>query len=377
MRTKSPVLALLLGALLAGAFAVAAPPEDKGGGNDKEKDLPQAHETPSGVTTATPGGGNANANSDNAATPASRANQTETTPATTPTAPAAPVVPAAPVALTVTTPVVAPVATPVPAPAPAAPAMPQPAMIRGRTVATPRIVDPTSAQPVYYPTPATPQAGADFFTPDPNDPNPARFAVPAFQPGDWRNRPVAADSSEGVSAIQTSVPPCINMRNMCPTPDNRFLFVPVPMDDAILVIGGQGPSSLITRLAVGAGPVEVKVSKDGKRAYVACYHDGSVAVIDVSQLRVVATIRAGTGPVALAMSRDGHDLYVANSRENTVSIIDASRLVNVATVPVGQGPTDIRVRADGKIVWVSNANDSTVTVIDAATRSVIATIRPR
>ncbi len=59
--------------LLAGAAAAAKPERGQGAGRDRK--LPQAHTTPSGVTTAQPGGGNPYAKSDRAATPASRAAQ--------------------------------------------------------------------------------------------------------------------------------------------------------------------------------------------------------------------------------------------------------------------------------------------------------------
>ncbi|MFM8896581.1 MAG: YncE family protein, partial [Actinomycetales bacterium] len=83
--------------------------------------------------------------------------------------------------------------------------------------------------------------------------------------------------------------------------------------------------SVVSTIAVGQGPGEVAVSRDGRRAYVTNEDANSVSVINLKTRRVVATLRVGTAPRGIAVSSDNRRVYVANNGG------DAERLGTVST----------------------------------------------
>jgi YVTN family beta-propeller protein len=72
-----------------------------------------------------------------------------------------------------------------------------------------------------------------------------------------------------------------------------------------------------------ASTVTVVDSGDGDRAYVTCFQDGQVYVIDPRGTgRVEDVITVGRGPYTAVATPDGKRLYVTNFLEDTVSVID-------------------------------------------------------
>ena len=56
--------------------------------------------------------------------------------------------------------------------------------------------------------------------------------------------------------------------------------------------------------------------------------------------------------------------YVTNERDNTVSVIDLDQIRTIATVPVGQRPRGIAVTPDGNLLLVCASDDDTIQEID-------------
>ena len=90
-------------------------------------------------------------------------------------------------------------------------------------------------------------------------------------------------------------------------------------------------------------PVDLVITADGSRAYVALGRANHVAVVDVPERRVVAYLLVGNRPWGLALSADERWLYVANGLSDDLSIIDTERLEVVKSVPVGVIPYGILV----------------------------------
>ena len=74
-----------------------------------------------------------------------------------------------------------------------------------------------------------------------------------------------------------------------------------------------------------ASTVAVMDSGDGERAYVTCFQDGELYVID-PRLGVVVedTIQVGRGPYAVAVSPMRKKVYVTNFLEQTIAVVDVS-----------------------------------------------------
>jgi YVTN family beta-propeller protein len=64
----------------------------------------------------------------------------------------------------------------------------------------------------------------------------------------------------------------------------------------------------------------VRISPDGKHAYVSNFGDRSVSVIDTIAQCVTETIDVGGHPEALAVSPDGHRLYVGDYWSGIVTV---------------------------------------------------------
>jgi YVTN family beta-propeller protein len=135
-------------------------------------------------------------------------------------------------------------------------------------------------------------------------------------------------------------------------------------------------NELITRLKVGAGPVAIALSPDGRLAWVAKVHGASVSEIAVNDLKVIRTIPVGNAPAAVAVTQDGRLLLVANAGDGTLSIIDLFRHLSTV-VPVGANPQEIQIPADGRLVFVVNVGDATVSAVNLDLRQVVSTIRGR
>ena len=78
----------------------------------------------------------------------------------------------------------------------------------------------------------------------------------------------------------------------------------------------------VSVFALAAYPV---ASGSAHEIWVTNIKSGDVTVIDVSSLKVKATIKAGKGAHNVTLSRDGKQAFVANVGEATVSIIDTGK----------------------------------------------------
>jgi YVTN family beta-propeller protein len=127
------------------------------------------------------------------------------------------------------------------------------------------------------------------------------------------------------------------------------------------------------------------VNPDGTRLYAVSDADtvtaNAVTVIDTETNAVIATIAAGVWPEHVAFSRDGTRAYVTNYGDGTVSVIDAATDSVTDTFSVGGYPAGVAVAPDGAKVYVTNgkwqnqgANAGWVKVINATDHTVAATI---
>ncbi len=90
-------------------------------------------------------------------------------------------------------------------------------------------------------------------------------------------------------------------------------------------------------------PVDLLITKDGSRAYVALGRANHVAVVDVASRKVEKYILVGSRPWGLALTRDESKLYVANGLSDDISIIDADSLKVTKSLPVGLVPYGILI----------------------------------
>jgi YVTN family beta-propeller protein len=80
-----------------------------------------------------------------------------------------------------------------------------------------------------------------------------------------------------------------------------------------------------TPLCRDASTVTAFDAGDGDRAFVSCFDDGQVYVIDPSGTgSVAAIINVGRGPYAIAAAPSRNEIYVTNFLEDTIAVIDVA-----------------------------------------------------
>lgn len=157
---------------------------------------------------------------------------------------------------------------------------------------------------------------------------------------------------------------------------------------------------VISTIDVGKRPRGVRVSADGRTAFVALsgspmggpgvdestlpppdrHHDG-IGVIDVQNGRLVRVLNGGPDPEQFAISADGRRLFVTNEDAGQLTVLDIASGQVVKTIAVGEEPEGADLSADGRFVYVTSEGENKVSAIDVASLSVAATIgvgpRPR
>ncbi|MFV1963694.1 MAG: YncE family protein, partial [Acidimicrobiia bacterium] len=166
-------------------------------------------------------------------------------------------------------------------------------------------------------------------------------------------------------------------------PDGTKLYAAnVEGSVAVIELNGEHEDSVIKHIDVrngfdDAGTHNVRISADGRWAYVGNRGTGQVAVIDTEIDEVVKFVDAGPGANTPVFSPNGRYNVVTNQNTDFVSVIDVEGDASlgiephteVAEIPTGAGPHNVRFSPDGKFAFVTCKNDSVVSVIDMETLS--------
>ena len=139
--------------------------------------------------------------------------------------------------------------------------------------------------------------------------------------------------------------------------------------NTIWVINGSG----VDTVRVGNGPSDVKLSTDGRYAYVTNSGDGTVSVMDTTTNKVVRTISVGSGPSSIAVNPDGRYVYVLNSNQSipltggyigksTISVINTTNFTVTGTIGFNLSTTDLKASSmaivpNGTELYVAGSYD--------------------
>ncbi|MCS6830279.1 MAG: phosphoesterase [bacterium] len=179
--------------------------------------------------------------------------------------------------------------------------------------------------------------------------------------------------------------------------DGNMAYVALSRNNSLAVVDLR-EGKVVAQVAVGVAPFAVKVSTDGRRAYVSNWGgrhpkagektaktsdtpalvdsrgvaaSGTVSVIDLQKKAVVAEIEVGLQPSGLALDEVRGRLYVANANSDTVSVVDVGSLQVVETIsvrpdpslPFGSMPNALALAPDGSTLFVANGGNNAVAVI--------------
>jgi len=93
-------------------------------------------------------------------------------------------------------------------------------------------------------------------------------------------------------------------------------------------------------------PVGVRITKDGRRAFVALGPANRVAVVDAKTFDVEKYLLVGQRVWQLALAPDENLLFTTNGVSNDVSVIDVARLKVVKSIAVGRFPWGLTISKD-------------------------------
>ncbi len=196
-----------------------------------------------------------------------------------------------------------------------------------------------------------------------------------------------------VASVSISVVACSK------APDPRLLYVSAE-DSGEVVVVDPTSAQVTARIAVGKRPRGIRVSRDGRRLFVALSGsprggpnvdestlppadraaDG-VGVVDLASKKLERTLPSGQDPESFDLSLDGKTLYVSNEETAQLSVLDVEAGKIVRQVAVGKEPEGVTLRPDGRAVYVTSEADSVVSAVDTKSFAVLATIptelRPR
>lgn len=146
--------------------------------------------------------------------------------------------------------------------------------------------------------------------------------------------------------------------------DDALLFVADADHDMVTVIDTK-TQRVVRQVQVGHQPERVLVSPSGD-VYVSNRGSRSVSRLSPNGEAVLATATVGAEPVGLAISADGKQLLVANSMSGTISRLDATTLASHGEVQVGGRPWAIAPAPDQRRLYVTDFAAGTVRVVEPA-----------
>lgn len=197
-----------------------------------------------------------------------------------------------------------------------------------------------------------------------------------------------------LAGCSSAPPPAAVQERQPPAPKGEYLIYVTNENSGDVSVIDSGTMEVFTTIPVGKRPRGIHASADRKTVYVALSGsppappgvdestlpppdksaDG-VGLIDVSQYKVVRTIRCGSDPEQFDLSKDGKLIFVSNEDDAKTSIVDIATGATLQTVTVGAEPEGVTTSPDGKFIYVTSEDSGTVTVVDPVAHKAIKTFK--
>ena len=140
------------------------------------------------------------------------------------------------------------------------------------------------------------------------------------------------------------------------TPDGRFAYVSSESAQQVSIID-TATNRVVKQLKVGLRPRSIAFTPDGAKAYVPGEFDGTITVIDAQAITVLKTIQLddkNARPMDAIVAPDGRSLYVSTGRGRTVVHVDTRIDRVLAHCQVGARPWGLAISPDGKRIYSAN-----------------------
>lgn len=155
------------------------------------------------------------------------------------------------------------------------------------------------------------------------------------------------------------------------SPDGKYAYVALMGDKSI------GKLSLATLafeyIPLNGTPVQTGITADGKYALASVFTGKSVAIADTatSKVRYALLPNDAQGPLQLYPSSDARYAYVADQGNdfgqpagNSLYKVDVQQAKTVQTIPVGTAPHGVVLSPDDRYTYVTNMESNDVSVVD-------------
>lgn len=130
-----------------------------------------------------------------------------------------------------------------------------------------------------------------------------------------------------------------------------------------------------TIVPVGRGAEGFDVSPDGRELWAANAQDGTISIIDIASRKVIQTLDANVRSAnRLKLTPDGKLAFVSMLGGPDLAIFDVAARKEAKRVKIGHGAAGILMQPDGLRAYVSCTPDNYVAVIDVKTLEMIAKI---
>lgn len=123
-----------------------------------------------------------------------------------------------------------------------------------------------------------------------------------------------------------------------------------------------------TVVSVGASSEGFDVSPDGKQLWTANAHDGTIAIVDLAEKRVIETVQANVpGANRLKFTPDGKLVFVSSLGQAGIAVLDAATYKEVKRFPLAHGAAGIQMQPDGSHAYVACTGENYILQIDLKT----------
>ena len=177
----------------------------------------------------------------------------------------------------------------------------------------------------------------------------------------------------------------INGHELAVSPDGHFAYVPIYGNSGVGRPGTDGDSidiidlkerKLAGHIALGK-PVRPHCAKFGPDGllYVSAELANAVYVVDTAARKVVDEIPTGQiESHMLVITPDGRHAYTANVHAGSVSVLDLQKRTLITTISICKIVQRISISPDGRRVYTHDQNLPRIAVIDTATNDIAAWI---
>jgi YVTN family beta-propeller protein len=155
------------------------------------------------------------------------------------------------------------------------------------------------------------------------------------------------------------------------SPDGKYAYVALMGDKSI---GKLSLSTLAFEyIPLNGTPVQTGITTDGKYALASVFTDKSMAIVDTatSNVRYAKLPSDAKGPLQLYPLSDARYAYVADQGNdfgqpagNSLHKVDVQQAKTVQTIPVGTAPHGVVVSPDDRYTYVTNMESNDVSVVD-------------